>query len=292
MRSLHFALVGEPVAHSMSPRMHAAAFRALGLPHDYEAVPTSAEALAARVAALRAGRYDGLNVTVPHKVRVLPLLDVLAPSARFAGAVNTVVKSPEGALVGHNTDAPALAAELAQLGPDVATDATARRGLVLGSGGAARAAVAALALGLGVAEIGIRARALDDPAAAEDFLAELRALLAEAGAPTQLFVEPFVASPSAEPSVSVVIQATSAGMHGASPGEVARRVVSWEHLPARAIARDVVYNPATTPFLDAARKRSLRCACGLGMLARQGALALELWLGLAAPVDAMRAALE
>jgi len=277
-----FAVVGDPVAHSKSPAMQRAAFRALGLPHTYEAVRVTADELPHFVATLRDGAYDGINVTVPHKERVLSLVDNLDTSARVAGAANTLVRGVDGRIVAHNTDAPALAAELKRLaGP--ALPWSGLRALVLGSGGASRAAIAALGVNLGVREIIVRARAFGDPARTETFVAT---------APCPVTPQPWRASPTSEAQTLAVVQATSAGMHGADPGEAVAAVVAWDALPSDAVAIDVVYAPRDTPWLRAARARGLRCDDGLGMLARQGALALELWLGVEAPLEAMRAAIE
>jgi len=284
MSGRRFAVVGDPVGHSKSPKMHAAAYRALGLPHVYEAVHATAADLPHVVTALREGRFDGLNLTVPHKERVLTLVDAIDPGARSAGAANTLTRSESGRLTAHKTDAPALAAELRALAGAGAAW-TQGRGLVIGSGGAARAAVAALAQ-LGVADIVVRARAFDDASRREHFLAT---------APAPVRLEPWPSAGGREPDEGptlAVIQATSAGMTGASPGEDVARVVGWRSLPDHAVALDVVYAPRDTPWLRAARARGLRADDGLGMLARQGALAFELWLGVPAPLDAMRRAIE
>jgi shikimate dehydrogenase len=255
-----FAVVGDPIAHSKSPLMHTAAYRALGLPHTYEAVRASPSELAAVVAALREGRWDGLNVTVPHKQRVLDLVDDVDASAEATGAANTLVRTADGRIAAHNTDSPALAAELRELAAPRALRGS--QGLVLGSGGASRAAVAALA-DLGVAPVLVRARAHGN----------------------------WAPSPAEESRTFAVVQATSAGMTGADPGEIVATAVAWDALPADAVALDVVYAPPDTPFLRAARARGLRCTNGLGMLARQGALAFELWLGIPAPLEVMLTAL-
>jgi shikimate dehydrogenase len=276
-----FAVVGDPVAHSRSPAMHAAAYRALGLSHVYEAIRATASELSEVVEAVRRGSYDGLNVTVPHKERVLALADELDATARVIGAANTLVRSPTGRVTAHNTDAPALAEELRRLARADHSWAGARA-LVLGSGGAARAAIAALAR-LGVREIAVRARSFEDPARRDRFVR---------AAPVPVAPQPWRASPSSEAGTFAVVQATSAGMRGADPGEVVAGVVDWNALPDAAVAIDVVYAPRDTPFLRAARGRGLRCDDGLGMLARQGALAFELWLGMPAPLEVMRAALE
>jgi shikimate dehydrogenase len=268
---LRFAVIGNPIAHSKSPSMHGAALRALGLPHTYEALLTQNDELPARVQALRDGVFAGLNVTVPHKARVLPLVDALDESALRTGAANTLVRTSDGRVVAHNTDAPALAAELSALSGHAAGAPAwgAAPALVLGSGGAARAAVQALAM-LGVREVLVRAR---------------RSGL------EGLATQPFQPDKTSEARTAVVIQATSAGMDGADPGERVATAVAWEALPASALVLDVVYAPAETPFLRAARRRGLRATGGLGMLSRQGALALSLWLGVPPPLDVMRAAL-
>lgn len=285
MKVRRFAVVGDPVGHSKSPVMQAAAMRALGLPHTYEAVRATADELPRVVGMLREGLYDGLNVTVPHKERVLALVDALDASARVAGAANTLVRGDGGRLVAHNTDAPALAAEIQRIAGLTSWPPEARA-LVLGSGGAARAAIVALGMHLGFREIAVRARAFADSARMQAFATT---------APCPVATEPWAASPAAERRTAIVVQATSAGMRGADPGSEVAEIVAWGALAADAIAVDVVYAPRDTPWLRAARSRGLRCDDGLGMLARQGALALALWLG--TPEDgialaAMRAALE
>jgi shikimate dehydrogenase len=282
VRSKRFAVVGDPVAHSKSPAMHGAAFRALGLPHTYEAVRFTADELPQAVAMLREGTFDGLNVTVPHKERVLSLADHLDASARVAGAANTLVRDADGRVVAYNTDAPALAAELRRLlGPVPLPGGF--RALVLGSGGASRAAIAALGVNLGFADVVVRARAFAENGRKEAFAAS---------APCPVTPQPWCASPGSEARTLAIVQATSAGMQGADAGEAVTAVVAWDALPTGAVAIDVVYAPPSTPWLRAARARGLRCDNGLGMLARQGALALELWLGIEAPLEVMRAAIE
>jgi shikimate dehydrogenase len=279
VKPLRFAVVGDPIAHSKSPIMHAAAFRALGLPHTYEAIQVKADDLPGVVEALRDGRFDGLNVTVPHKARVLGLVDDVSEDARSIQAANTLARV-EGRVVAFNTDAPALALEVSALAGPRPWAKT--KGLVLGSGGAARAAVAALRAHLGVAEVIVRARS------PRDLGALLQGLDHAAAEPRTCRLEP---SPESEAGTSVVIQATSAGMQGADPGEPIASAVAWGALPDDAVALDVVYAPAETPFLRAARSRGLRAENGLGMLARQGALAFEIWTGVPAHLDAMRRAL-
>jgi shikimate dehydrogenase len=268
-----FAVIGDPVAHSRSPAMHAAAFAALGLPHTYEALHVAAQDLPRVMEQLSRGAYAGFNVTVPHKRAALHHVSAVTPSAERVGAANTIERDRDGTLVAHNTDVPALAAELRALAPDVG-DWKGARALVLGAGGAARAAIVALKDHLGVADVEVRARR---PGALDDLKIK----------PVQpLFV------PHADWSFDLVVQATSAGMSGGDPGDDIARAVDWQALPARAVVLETIYAPAETPLLHAARARALRSTNGLGMLARQGALALEIWLGTKAPLEIMLKAIS
>jgi len=271
--------------------MHAAAFRALGLPHTYEAlrVPAEerlhgAEGLRDVVRDLRDGKWAGLNVTVPYKAWAASLADendasVYGDDGRVAVAANTLVRTADGRVKAYNTDVPALAEELRILAGTLAPW-SAMRSLVLGAGGAAWAATMALR-SLGAKDVAVRARAAGDP---------LEAM--KKGRIPLPVTQSWQPSRGSEEGTIAVVQATSAGMAGADPGEAVASVVAWDALPKDAVAFDVVYAPPETPFLRAAAARGLRRANGLGMLARQGALALELWLGVPAPLDAMLAALE
>ncbi len=282
-----FALLGDPIAHSLSPAMHRAAYAALGLPHTYEAVRVGAAGVPAELAQLRSGGYAGLNITAPHKQRALELADVVHPVAARAGAANTLVRAADGRVHAHNTDAPALADELRALAPErgAVWGGTA---VVLGAGGAARAAIVALA-GLGVARVVVRARRLAEPAAAARFEGELGAALADL--PVSLLARGLVADSALDADALAVVQATSAGMVGADPGDALVLAVAWHALPRACVALDLVYTPKRTPFLDAAEGHGRRATNGLGMLVGQGARAIELWLEVAAPRAVMRAAL-
>jgi shikimate dehydrogenase len=284
-----FALLGDPVAHSKSPAMHAAAYRALQLPYTYEAIRATPEDLARLVDELRAKRFDGFNVTVPHKRRILDHVDVIDTTAKVAAAANTIVRRDDGTIAAYNTDAPALAKELRLLAPDLGGKWSTASGIVLGTGGAARSAVIALAMDLGVARVTVRGRSRDDAkerAAIESQLADIaRAAHAE------IAFEPLAPNAHTEEDALVVVQATSLGMQGAGDGDIAARAIGWSDLPPSAVAIDVVYAPKETPFLRAAGAHGIRATNGIGMLVRQGALAIELWLGVPAPYNAMLTAL-
>lgn len=291
---MRFAVIGSPVAQSKSPAMHGAAFRALGMAHTYERIETSAEELKDRVDALRRGEFAGLNVTVPHKQKVLKLVDEVHASARATGAANTLVRMPDGRVRAHNTDMPAIAEEIARLAGDP-TRLRGGVGLVIGTGGAARAAIVALASHLGLGRVLIRGRSLGETGNAVAYVREIDRLLAAAGGrgvAVALGADGLHAPDKEDGRLVAVIQATSCGMKGGASGDVVADAVRWEQVPSSAVALDVVYAPSRTPFLERAAARGLAADNGLGMLARQGGLAFELWLGVPGPVAIMRAAID
>jgi shikimate dehydrogenase len=276
--TLRFALFGHPVAHSLSPAIHQAAYRALGLTHRYELIDVADEAALARaVAAVRGGELAGANVTVPWKRAALALADRADATAADVGAANTLVAA-EGGVVAHNTDVMALVEELGRLvrSPE--------RVLVLGAGGAALASVAA-ARALGAKNIGVSARKWSPEVAP--------ASRAQATEFERLGAEPLPWSAEDGPLAEfaarsdAVVQATSAGMHGAGPGSDVARVIPWQRLPKRSVAYDLVYNPSDTEFQRSARAAGLVAEGGLGMLVAQAARAFELWLGAAPPREPM-----
>lgn len=273
MSALRFALVGDPVAHSRSPALHAAAFRALGLPHGYQAIRATAADVRRVVGELRTGAFAGLNVTAPHKRLALSLADELDASARRSGSCN-VLAVRGGRVVAFDTDSAALVAELEPL-----SISRGARVLVLGAGGAAGSVAAAL-LEIGFGEVAVRARR---PTAARE--------LATGLASAAVRDEPWRPAPALEARTALIVQATSAEMAGAEPAPNALDVVAWDALGPATVVLDLIYAPCETRFLRAARARGLRASNGLGVLARQAALALELWLGRPAPLEAMRAAL-
>jgi shikimate dehydrogenase len=280
--SLRFVLLGHPVAHSMSPAIHHAAYDALGLRHRYELIDAPSEAeVASAVDALRRGEIAGANVTIPWKRVALRLADVADASASEIGAANVLVKSGDR-IVAYNTDVLALREELALLVPSP------RRIVVIGSGGAALAAVAS-ARGLG-AEVGVVARSFDP----KTKLATVSEEFARLGAMplTWPMLDPASRFHDFVRQADIVVQATSAGMHGADGGETVAGLVSWAELPAHAAAYDLVYNPPLTPFLKRARAAGRRGEGGLGMLVGQARAAIELWLGAAPPKEPLLAAAQ
>jgi shikimate dehydrogenase len=292
MTTQRFAVIGDPVHHSASPRMHTAAYAALGMDCTYEAIHALASDLPRLIARLREGELAGLNVTLPHKRDVLDHVDVIDDSARSAGAANTLVRTPSGQIVAHNTDIPAIALELRELAEPLSQEEWRRaHALVLGTGATARSAVIALGRYLSVAQITVRGRALGDSHVKAAFFGEIAELLEQTGAPTSLSLEAFAPRASTDRDVGAIVQATSLGMDGGGKGEIARDVVAWGATSPKTVALDVVYSKGVTPFLEAASAHGMKTADGRGMLARQGALAFELWFGRSAPLSVMRDAL-
>lgn len=275
-----FGVIGFPVAHSRSPAMHEAAFRALGLDAVYlrfEVEPSRLEDALRGVVALGLG---GVNVTLPHKARALALVDEASDAARAIGAVNTIVRRGDR-LVGDNTDADGLVRSLVEAG----FDATGAHVVVLGAGGAARAAVVGLGHA-GAAQITVAARRLDQAEALARELAghagsaALHAIAIETGPLREAFAE-----------TTLLVQATSATLHDGPHGAALVAALPLDALGRDAVVTDLVYTPRDTALLRAARELSLHTVDGLGMLVHQGALAFRAFTGRDAPLDAMRAAL-
>jgi len=269
-------VIGDPVAHSRSPAIHNAAFAHLGLPARYELWPTPGADLAARVASLRAEHILGANVTLPHKVAVLELLDRLDPEVSAIGAANTIIREADGTLTGANTDAPAFLDSLRQ---DGGYEPSGQTAVILGASGAARASAVAL-VSAGIARLFVVNRTLEK---AETLLGDV---LAAANAdPLLLALTPDDAGlPDALASAGLLVNATSLGWHGDE------MPLPAELLPPSALVFDLVYRP--TPLLQAAAERGARTLDGSGMLVRQAALAFERWTGQSAPLDVMLAAMK
>ena len=258
---MRVALLGFPVAHSVSPTMQNAAFAALRLPWRYEAIPVSHEGLSDRIDALRGADWAGANVTVPHKVAAARLVDRLADQAGRLGAINTVVNS-QGTLIGYNTDIGGFAADLAAHGVDVAG----KTAVILGAGGAARAAAWVLsAMG---ADLRIVCR--DSSAGRE--IADI--LPAGTGTGVRIFPWTEAGLQSAAEGVTLVVNATPMGMSPDFEGTPWPKSIP---LPREAFVYDMIFNPLRTTFVEAALAAGLRACGGLGMLVEQGALALSLW---------------
>ncbi|MGO8824714.1 MAG: shikimate dehydrogenase [Acidimicrobiales bacterium] len=274
-------VIGSPVAHSLSPVLHNAAFAALGLADAwrsfaFEIPPGQA---AAALEAMRLSRITGLSVTMPHKADVAALMDECSDVARRLGAVNCVVNR-DGSLFGTNTDGEGFVSSLAR-GAGFVPEG--RRCVVVGAGGAARAVVLALAAG-GAAQVAVVNRTPERAYEAAD-------LAGPAGSVVPL-TDGSVAA--AVVAADLVVNATPVGMagmaaHGGGPGVW---LVSPDLLGPGQVAADLVYAPRVTPWLAEAMARGATALDGLGMLVHQAAAQLVLWTGVEPPVEAMWRAAE
>ena len=291
--TLHVGLIGNPVAHSFSPRFQQAALDALGISAHYALWPTKAEDLSERVASLLAKNCLGANVTIPYKEAVLPFMDVVDPLAARIGAVNTIVHRNEY-LYGYNTDAPGLLHALTEQGVGQQLDAehfsfAGSTAIILGAGGAARGAAFAL-VSAGIERLIIINRNLERAQRlAADVQRHTACAVFSLSDPEFLIPQP----------ASLIINATPVGMHRAD--QHGKHEDNERATPLRAdiLARfdpdtlvyDMIYHPTETRLLCQARILGLRAVNGLSMLLHQGAQAFTLWTGQPAPLEVMRAAL-
>lgn len=272
VRHWRAAVIGKPVGHSLSPAIQNAAFQVTGFPAWYEAIEVEPDEIAAFFTLLRGPRWLGVNVTIPHKEMAARLVDERSAHAERAGAVNTIVRSGDR-LVGHNTDIPGF---LRALRDEAKFEPAGVVAVILGAGGAARACAVALA-DAGADRIVVINR---DPARAERLVAELGLAQVETVAAEQ--------AAAACQAADLLVNATAVGMRGGPAPDAVPVPVGW--LPRSGLVYDLVYRPTETPLLRAAMARGLSVLGGLAMLVYQGASAFELWTGLAAPVERMRAA--
>ena len=271
-----FAVIGHPVSHSLSPRIHALFSAQTGRPLRYDAIDVPPQRLATTVQKFFADGGGGLNVTLPHKQAVIGLLSRCSEAARRAGAANTLWRDPDGSLVGDNTDGVGLVRDLQQnLGVSVA----ARRVLLLGAGGAARGVLGPL-LALGPRELVIANREA----------ARAQALAAESGSPVHACALAVLASPSETGGVGfdLILNATAASLSNQLPA------LSPALLHAGTVCYDLAYALHETAFVAWARRAGAAAAHdGLGMLVEQAAESFERWHGVrpdtAAVLSALRA---
>jgi shikimate dehydrogenase len=271
-------IIGDPVRHSLSPALHNAAFAATGLDWVYLAFRVPTGSVGAALAGMRALGIEGLSVTMPHKAEAVGAVDRLSPIATRLESLNTILRQG-GELLGESTDGEGF---LTAVRKDEGWDPAGRQCVILGAGGAARAL--ALALGdAGAAQVVVVGRR-------REMAEETAALAGPAG------------RPATEPAVDVIaaadllVNATPVGM---------RRVVSLDRSPIDAslpfdldpsgigpgqLVVDLIYAPAVTPLLRAARQRRAEAANGLGMLIHQAALQFRLWTGEDPPLEVMSAA--
>ena len=252
-----------------------AAYAALGLNYRYLTMKVLPEDLETAMAAVKALNFRGINLTMPHKIKVIPLLDELSEAAQIIGAVNTVIND-NGKLTGENTDGKGFTTALKNNNVKISGSKI----MILGAGGAARAIAVECALN-GAQHIYIVNRTQVSGN-------ELARLINEKTACSAEFV-PWTENLAVPEGTDILINATPIGF---TPNQMHRPDIDYDTIRKGMAAADVVFDPVDTLFLEECEKHGARCFNGIGMLVQQGALNFTLWTGEEAPVDVMYDALE
>ena len=265
-------IMGDPVEHSLSPAMHNAAFKKTGLDYVYLPFHVTTGNLSGAVNGLKSLGLRGVNVTIPHKVSVMPLLDELEPIAKKIGAVNTIVNE-EGHLKGYNTDAAGFLKSLSV--KDI--DPSGKKVVILGAGGVSRAVSFVLAEKEAEIEILCRSRNTEQ--------AQKLISILSGNSKSKIMMTDLNETnlKQALKHADILVNATSVGMKP----DIDKTLVPQELLKPGTVVFDVIYNPVKTKLLEDAEKAGAVVIGGLDMLVWQGALAFELWTGVKAPVDTM-----
>ena len=260
------AVLGHPISHSLSPKLHGYWLNRYGLAGSYSAIDVPDGALEEMLRDLPRQGFVGANVTLPHKVSVMKFADQISDRAILIGAANTLIFKEDGKIFADNTDGYGFISNLRQGAPQ--WQPTAGPAVMLGAGGAARAVIVALA-DAGVTEILLANRTR----------AKAEALRDEFG--SRLRVVDWVHVESIMGEAATIVNTTSLGMKGGPPFKLTLSDVRPE-----AVVTDIVYNPLITPFLAAAQARGCQTVDGLGMLLHQGVPGFERWFGVRPEVDA------
>ena len=269
-------VLGYPVAENPTGLMQEAAFAALGLNWRYLTIEVRPENLAEALRGVRAFGMCGINLTIPHKVAVMDLLDEIAPDAALIGAVNTVRRQGER-LIGENTDGKGFMRGLAQ---DAGMDGRGKRVVVLGAGGAARAITTELALA-GAADLTVVNR---DVRRGRGLVVDLESRLNLQAKLVHWNQTVYIGD-----ETDILVNATSIGLF---PDAAAMPDVDLSQARPDLLVCDVIPNPPETPFLQMAQRRGLKTLNGLSMLVYQGSIGFEMWTGLKAPEAVMKTALR
>ena len=268
-------VIGDPIEHSCSPQMHNAAFEQLSMDYVYVAFHVKSEYLKAAIDGFEALNIVGINVTIPHKQGVIPLIDTLSREAELIGAVNTLVFK-EDKIEGHNTDARGFIAAMKEEGVDVLRGKSV---VVLGAGGSARAVVVSLALE-DVKKISIANRTAS----------KAIQLAADISKKTGIEIHGMGLDdkelPKAISESSLLVNTASSSMDLEHP-----LLINEDWLHRQLVVYDIIYNPPETRLMKVAKEKGLKTVGGIGMLVHQGAIAFDLWTGQYPPVDTMRRAL-
>ncbi|BAU64163.1 shikimate 5-dehydrogenase [Stanieria sp. NIES-3757] len=272
-------IIGDPVEHSLSPVMHNAAIKQMGIDYVYIPFPVKPNNLATAIAGFAAVDLVGFSVTIPHKQAIIPLLSKVTPEAEMIGAVNTVWRTDSG-WQGTNTDVIGFVAPLKNLGRDWRKVTP----VILGNGGAARAVVVGL-IQLGCQEIHVVGRNKDKLAQFYQSWQNNREII------TKLKIHYWEGLNALLPAAELLINTTPIGMYPhvkQSPLDAEL----FKKLSSGAIAYDLIYTPNPTQFLQLAKGKGAVIIDGLEMLVQQGVAALEIWLQQPVPVDVMRQSLQ
>ncbi|WP_428326620.1 shikimate dehydrogenase [Nitrosopumilus sp.] len=265
-----FAVIGDPINHSLSPNIHSAAFRELNLDCSYIAYRIPKDELGEGIDGLKKVKIDGFNVTIPHKVEMMKYLDKIDESCSLIGAVNTV-ENNDGVLKGYNTDMDGFLEPLKKREIDIANSNV----LLLGAGGAARAIVAGFAKEK-AKKITIANRTIENANSLVEFAQQISL---EASAITIDQVE------ESAKNYDIIVNATSIGLQKEpSP-------ISLEGIDEKTVVYDIVYMPMHTDFLKKAKEKNAIIIFGYEMLLGQAVRAFEIWHGMEAPYNAMKKAL-
>lgn len=273
------AVIGDPVAHSLSPQMHNAALEARGIAAQYVRLHLRPDEFAAALPKLRALGFTGCNCTIPHKFLALEAVDEAHPDARRIGAVNTLIFRPDGTLYGRNSDAPGF---LRTVREEFGRKVEDLRILVAGAGGGAGAAVATVCAMQGCRELFLTNRTLEKVQQVAAGLSDL-----PGGRVTRVVPCDPDALAEVMPRVDLIVNCTSLGMKPGDAEAVPHALLRPPHL-----VFDMIYAPLTPPLVAAARAAGARAINGLPMLLWQGVSSFEWWFGGEAPAAAMRAGLE
>ncbi|WP_419959073.1 shikimate dehydrogenase [Psychrobacillus sp. BM2] len=257
-----FAVIGNPISHSLSPNMHETWLKQLSIEASYIPIQVEQDHLEQAVKSLKLLGCSGWNVTVPFKEEIIPFLDEVDDSAKGIGAVNTVVKTLENKYIGYNTDGLGFIESLGSIKSD-------HNILMIGAGGAARG-IAHAFKSLGFTQLTIANRTLEKAKVLGDELKIGQAVTLEEAENT---LNKF----------DIVVQTTPLGMKNND----ASLPIKLNLLKGNAIVADIVYNPLVTPFLEEAKKYNVQTINGLGMLVHQGALAFSYWNGVKPDTNGM-----
>lgn len=255
-----YGLIGCPVEHSMSPAIHNDAFQNKNIDGYYHAFHVEPERLEESITALKTLDVKGFNVTIPHKIAIIPFIDELHESAKIAGAVNTVINE-NGRLIGHNTDGSGYVQSLQEV---IEKPLTENKVLIIGAGGAARGIYLSLTHS-GCQHIDICNRTV----------AKADQLISECSFPNKSRSLTLIEAEQHLKEYDIIIQTTAVGLHP----NVNEKPLSLQNAKQSAVVSDIIYNPIQTALLKEAEQLGLTVHTGVGMFVHQAALAFELWTG-------------